>query len=289
MQMTPTDRELDLRLRAQAHPDPILSEGACRAVVAQAEGAAKSKSRRFRVSVIASAAALVAVAVPSAAIANTLFSAQTGIFNATEKQMAEGNTAEEASESGEDTVWPGSEGSPGAEWIDMSSSDLDGFIASRAPRDIPLPAGVSWDDALDRFFERFDQEEYVASNDLGGGGQIMAESLVIDTMLENTAKREWLTAWFAAHESGDVEAMNEAGGALERSVDWPAERASTRGAYAEQMREWARLIAGGDYDAAQAYAQYYEWTDLHDGVDRNVVSDEIFSGARTAQAAEGSQ
>ncbi|QYM75121.1 hypothetical protein [Leucobacter luti] len=169
----------------------------------------------------------------------------------------------------------------------MGASDLDQYIASRAPRDIALPDGVTWDDALAHFFSRFDQDAYIASNDLGGNGQVQAESLVIDIMLENQARREWLTAWFDAYNRKDGAMMSKAGLVLSQSADWPAEAASTRGAYLEQMHEWGRLIATGDYEAAQAFATYHEWSEFSDGKDYSVVTGDILTGARVVVPEEG--
>lgn len=281
------DADIDARLQRQARHTPEISESSCRQLVNRAESEARTRHKRVRIGLIGSLVAVVALGVPSAAVANMVFQAQTGRFNASDEQRASSAVDESGSDSEQGVFDPGSEGAPGAEWIDMGASDLDQYIASRAPRDIPLPEGVTWDDALTHFFSRFDQDEYIASNDLGGGGQVAAESLVIDIMLENQARREWLTAWFEAYERKDEAMMKEAGLMLGQSADWPAEAASTRGAYLEQMHEWGRLIAAGDYEAAQAYAIAHEWHDFSDGKDYSEVSGEILSGARVAAPEEG--
>ncbi|WP_200328974.1 hypothetical protein [Leucobacter sp. L43] len=283
------DADIDARLRRQARLTPEMSESTCRQLVNRAEVEARARQKRIRIGLIGSLAAVIALGVPSAAVANVVFQAQTGRFNASEEQRASSPVDETENDSDLGVFDPGSEGAPGAEWIDMGASDLDQYIASRAPRDIPLPDGVTWDDALANFFSRFDQDAYIASNDLGGSGQVAAESLVVDIMLENQARREWLTAWFEAYDREDEAMMSEAGLVLGQSADWPAEAASTRGAYLEQMHEWGRLIAAGDYEAAQAYAIYHEWSDFSDGKDYSDVSGEILSGARVAAPEAGDE
>ncbi|RGE19645.1 hypothetical protein [Leucobacter sp. wl10] len=269
------DSELDRRLASQARPTPMIDESTSALLVNLAEVAARGQRRRLRYLSVASLLVCGVLAVPTAAIASSVFGAQTGTFNAEE----DGSAPDEA----QDLLTPGPEGAPGAEWIDMGSSDLNGYIASVAPRDLPLPDGVTWDDVLDGFFSRFSQSEYLASNSPGGEG-VKAESVVIDTMLENEARRAWLRAWFAAYDTGDDGRMKAIGAVLERSVDWPAEQATSRGAYAEQTREWMRMIGGGDYAAAQAYAQFYDWTELWDGNDRGELSGGILAGSLTAQS-----
>ena len=278
--------DIDARLKRQARVTPEINESTCRQLVNRAEVEARTRHKRIRVGLIGSLAALVAIGVPSAAVAHVVFQAQTGRFNASEEQRSSPLVDESGNDPGSGIFDPGSEGAPGAEWIDMGASDLDQYIASRAPQDIALPVSVTWDDALAHFFSRFDQDEYIASNDLGGNGQVAAESLVIDIMLENQARREWLTAWFDAYDRKDTAMMSEAGHMLGQSAEWPAEAASTRGAYLEQMHEWGRLIAAGDYEAAQAYAAYHEWSEFSDGTDYAEVSGEILTGARVA-APEG--
>ncbi|WP_336661976.1 hypothetical protein [Leucobacter sp. USHLN154] len=283
------DADIDARLRRQARLTPEISESTCRQLVNRAEVEARTRQKRIRIGLIGSLAAVIAFGVPSAAVANVVFQAQTGRFNASEEQRASSPVDETENDSDPSVFDPGSEGAPGAEWIDMGASDLDQYIASRAPRDIPLPDGVTWDDALANFFSRFDQDAYIASNDLGGSGQVAAESLVVDIMLENQARREWLTAWFEAYDREDEAMMSEAGRVLGQSADWPAEAASTRGAYLEQMHEWGRLIAAGDYEAAQAYAIYHEWHDFSDGKDYSEFSGGILSGARVAAPEAGNE
>lgn len=279
--------DIDGRLKRQARATPEISEGVCRQLVNRAEVEARTRQKRIRFGLIGSLAAVVALGVPTAAVANVVFQAQTGRFNASEEQRASPPIDGSGNDPDSGVFDPGNEGAPGAEWIDMGASDLDQYIASRAPRDIALPVGVTWDDALAHFFSRFDQAEYIASNDLGGNGQVAAESLVIDIMLENQARREWLTAWFDAYDRKDTAMMSEAGRVLGQSADWPAEAASTRGAYLEQMREWGRLIAAGDHEAAQAYAGYHEWSEFSDGKDYSEVGGEIMTGARVASPEGG--
>lgn len=272
------ESDLDTRLEAQARPTPVIDSGSVKSLIGQAELRVRRTRRRWLALGLTSVLTCGVVAVPATAIAINVFNAQSGVFN----READGSSPSSAVE----TIDPGTEGSPGSEWIDMGSSDLEQYMASVAPRDLPLPTGVTWDDVLNSFFDRFSQSEYLESNNLGGGG-VRAESIVIDQMLENEARRAWLVDWFEAYESGDSERMVKAGSALGESVDWPAEQQATRGSYAEETRTWMRIIGQGDFDAAQAYAYHLQWVELWDGQDRTPLRDAILGGLVTEPGEDG--
>ncbi|WP_156316470.1 hypothetical protein [Leucobacter japonicus] len=270
-----SETEFDARLSAQARPTPEIDRGLVLALMNQAGTRARGRRRRWLALGAGVALAGCGLAIPATAIATHMFRAQTGVFNVEADGSAP--TAAQSNERAE-VFDPGTEGAPGAEWIDMASPDLESYMRSVAPTELPLPPGMTWGEAMDGFLAGFSQSEYLASNDLGGGGGIRAESVVIDIMLENHARKLWLTEWFDAYGAHDRARMLGAGDALTASVDWPAEVASSGGAYAEQMRVWMRVIGAGDFDAAQAYAETMEWSELWDGQERGDLVGDLYAG-----------
>lgn len=279
-----TEAGIDARLSAQARPTPEIDRGLVQALMNRAASRARGRRRRWLALGAGVALAGCGLAVPATAIATHLFRAQTGVFNV----EADGSAPVAAQSNEHAEVFdPGTEGAPGAEWVDMASPDLESYMRSVAPIDLPLPPSMTWAEAMDDFLAGFSQSEYLASNDLGGGGGVRAESVVIDTMLENHARKLWLTEWFDAYGAQDRARMLGAGDALTASVDWPAEVATSGSAYADQMRVWMRVIGAGDFDAAQAYAEAMEWSELWDDRERGDLIGDLYAGTVVAPSEGG--
>lgn len=280
--------DLDRRIRAARLADPDVSQQLAADFLVQATTRVRpSKFKSWSILAIISCIAGGVIAVPVAAVAMRTFDAQTGIFNPVETAVNPQETAVKAGE--DDPVALNTEATPGAEWIDMGSSDIEQYMASVAPLDLPLPAGVTWDAVITRHLDAFSAEEYAANNDLGqDGGGIAAESIVIDLRWEREARYAWMLDWFEAYDMKDAARMKAAGLALAASVDWPAEVKSTGGFAAEEIRQWMLLIGEGNYEAAQAFAHFSIWHDLWDGEERYDLSDSLLSG-RYWSTMEGAQ
>jgi len=82
-------------------------------------------------------------------------------------------------------------------------------------------------------------------------------------------------AWIAAHDRGDTEAQETAARVITEASDWPTLVATDGGGVTDVMRAYAKRIAAGDSDAAQAMAQF-EGAPGWDGTDRSALGAEIY-------------
>lgn len=199
----------------------------------------------------AAAAALIAVGAPVGAVA-TDFAARTGWFGSPNPGGASGPDSESIASTESD----------GTEWFDLDADDLPEVIASLFPHWLPLAPGVTDATLSARVTD--------VLTEMDGLGQ---ETLILKTY-EYEAYRDWIGAWIAAHDRGDVSGQERAAEALEEAASWPATVATDGGGIADSMRAFAERISAGDHDAAQALAQF-EKAPGWDGIDRETLWIEI--------------
>lgn len=130
--MTITDEELDARLRALARPTPGIDPAAALALTEAAAGHAGKRRRRRNWIVPTAIVAVCTLAIPTSAIAERLFAAQTGEFG--------GNNGEEMF---------------GDEWITSDAPDFAAYVATITPRELPVPPSFDWDAATSEVLARY--------------------------------------------------------------------------------------------------------------------------------------
>ncbi|WP_159499092.1 hypothetical protein [Microbacterium sp. 18062] len=199
--------------------------------------------------------AVVVVGVPVAAVA-TGFAARTGWFGSPNPGDDRGSSVSTESD---DT-----------EWLDLGADDLPEVVASLYPEWLPLAPGVTRDTLTTRVTDVMAQTDGLAQ-----------ETLVRKTY-ELEAYRDWIGAWITAHDNGDATGQATAATVLDDAADWPATVDTDGGGVADGIRAFARRIATGDADAAQALAQI-ENAPGWDGIDRSELATEILREALGAQ------
>ncbi|MFT4137244.1 hypothetical protein [Microbacterium sp.] len=209
-----------------------------------------SRLSRRRWSVWATAlTAIVVVGVPVGAVA-TEFAARTGWFGSPNPGDDRGaSVSTEADDS---------------EWLDLGADDLPDVVASLYPEWLPLAPGVT----------RAALTARVSDTMAGMGG--LAQATLVRRTFEHEAYRDWITAWITAHENGDATGQTKAAAILADAAEWPATVETDGGGVTDAMRAFARRIAAGDADAAQALAQI-ENAPGWDGTDRSALAAVIYS------------
>lgn len=200
-------------------------------------------------------AAAVSLGVPAGAVA-TGFAARTGWFGSPNP--------------GDDRSTSTSTESDDSEWLDLGAEDLPGVVASLYPEWLPLAPGVDRAEIITRVTEAMAQPDAL--------GQ---QTLVLRTF-EYEVYRDWISAWIAAHRSGNTVEQARAAEVLRDAADWPAMVATDGGGVTDLMRAFAARISAGDAEAAQALAQIEHATGW-DGVDREQLASEILREAQGEQ------
>lgn len=244
---TMTDAELVAVLRA-ADPAPSVALSAGEAVREVRQARNGRKPRRW-VLLSTGLAALLVVGVPAGAAASGLL-ARTGWFGSPNR--------------GDDrAACSSTEYDCDSEWIDLGAADLDEMVASVYPAWMPLAPGVTRDGLTARVVAIMTAD-----------GALAPERLVRRTF-ESESYKDWLGAWIAAHDRGDTEAQETAARVITEASDWPTLVATDGGGVTDVMRAYAKRIAAGDSDAAQAMAQF-EGAPGWDGTDRSALGAEIY-------------
>lgn len=216
-----TDEQLDLRLAAIKHPSPKIEERISRQLIAEAS-VQKRKRRRSLTSVLTAGLVTIALAIPTAAVAEKLFDAQTGLFGL-----------------------PGmTETLEGDEFIDNSYDDFPNLVAHLAPKHLPTPNSFNWDNAISE-----------AVNGWRANGHAQMQRIAIINNLEYKIMAAWVDEWMEAYHSADQHRMNTAFNALYESPNWDGMIASDGGGVRFITWSLLNLVAEGDYEAAQTLAQ----------------------------------
>jgi len=245
---TMSDTELLTALRAA---DPASS------VTLSADEASKAVRRsrgtrgpRRRLLLATGLAAVLVVGVPAGALASG-FLARTGWFGSPNPGDDRGTCTS-------------TEYDCNSEWIDLSAPDLDEVVKSVYPEWMPLAPGVTREDLTARVVAIMTADNALAPERL------------LRRTFESESYKDWLGAWIAAHDSGDVLAQEAASRVITEASDWPTLVATDGGGVTDIMRAYAERIAAGDSDAAQAMAQF-EGAPGWDGVDRSALGEEIYN------------
>lgn len=181
--MALTDEELDAQLRALARPNPGIESAAALALIHKA---ADSAARRNRRRIWLAPTALIAagmLAIPTAAVAERIFEAQTGEFS------------EETTES-----------EAGNEWIYTGSSDYETYLLSIAPRHLPAPEWFNWE-AEATVLAKWHEDGYIED-----------ATLICD--FENILWQAWIAEWVRADSAGDTDARETAMEVLREAPSW---------------------------------------------------------------------
>lgn len=191
-----SDYELDALLARCAEPVPGLDPAAARAAVQRAARPARHRRRTRRgwtfAAVFATAGAL---ALPTAAVAEQYFQAQTGIID-------DGY---------------GTETQAGDEWIATEAADFGAYVSSVAPRELPTPAGFDWEAEAATVASWYSDEP----------GTVQRIGLVSD--LERALWLGWLLEWIEADSAGDNSRREQAIAVLREAPTWPATVATDGG------------------------------------------------------------
>ncbi len=215
-----TDEELNARLALHAAPDPRIDPNAVRALLSDAAEQRRRPRRRLRILGI-STAALIAVgslAGSGAAVAGKLFDAQSGEF-----QRADST-----------------ESLRGDEWIRSSAPDFGAYVASTAPRVLPVPAGFDWDGAARLISERY------------RGSDTSMQRIRIVEDYEREVLLAWTREWMLADASGDTARRDAAISVLRKAPGWPGIAASDGGGIRSSLWELIDRMALGGPDAGLA-------------------------------------
>ena len=137
---------------------------------------------------LAAAAAVAAVFLPGAAFAAAVqFAAQTGEYGA-----------------------PGMTETDTSQFIDMCAADIDSYMASVAPMDLPLPAGTSWDEFAAIALRSTQQDCTPAGFGISWQETTMAVEYI------SRAECAWAAAFVDAAAAGSTEDMRRAAKGLTR-------------------------------------------------------------------------
>lgn len=265
--MSIPDDELDRRLAALADPTPLIDPAAARALVREAAAPSRRRGRK-RAWMIAGALALTgALAVPTTAVAIRLFEAQTG------RVGAPGMTEELA----------------GDEWIDLGAEDLDGYIASVAPRELPVPESFDWESTIVAVAGQFERSF--------GGENAEMQRIGIVSVYEREIWLAWLREWIEADRAGDDARRDAALAVLAEAPDWSTFVATDGGGIRFVMWSYVARIASDDpavrHDAAQALLQqevvdplvWLEENPIDAMTGERIDVDEVIAGLSPTQAA----
>lgn len=244
---TMTDADLVAALRA-ADPARSMTVSAAEAARAVRRARTDKKARRWLL-VSTGIAALLVVGVPAGAYASGVL-ARTGWFgspNPGDDRASCVSTEHDCND----------------EWIDLGAPDLDTVVASVYPEWMPLAPGVTREDLTARVIA------------IMTGDNAFAPERLIRRTFESESYKDWLGAWIAAHESGDVAGQDAASRVITEASTWPTLVATDGGGVTDIMRAYATRIAAGDSEAAQGMAQF-EGAPGWDGIDRSTLSAEIY-------------
>lgn len=243
---TMSDDELSAALRA-ADPASSVALSADDAVRAVRRAHTGRRPRRWML-LSAGLAALLVVGVPAGAFASGLL-ARTGWFGSPNPGDDRGTCISTEHDCDD-------------EWIDLGASDLDEVVKSVYPEWMPLAPGVTREDLTARVVA------VMAADDA------LAPERLLRRTFESESYKDWLDAWITAHDGGDRAAQDAASRVITEASDWPTLVATDGGGVTDVMRAFARRIAAGDGEAAQAAAQL-EGAPGWDGVDRSDLVTEI--------------
>lgn len=133
----------------------------------------------------------------------------------------------------------GSERVPGSETVDTGRSDLQRYIESIYPDDLPLPQG-------------YDRESVVATvTALNASNAGLTQSIGLTHNIESVAYCAWVDQWLAADTLGDRHKRDEAAEVMTESLTWNGYTATDGGGVMEAQRSFADGAAAGDRHLVQ--------------------------------------
>ncbi|MCU1407714.1 MAG: glycosyltransferase [Glaciihabitans sp.] len=134
----------------------------------------------------------------------------------------------------------GTEDILGSAWFNTNATDLDKFVASRYPEDLPLPRGV-------------DPAEVAAAVafSIGGSDAIMQE-IGVDSGYESYFYCRWVDVWLVGDKTGDLRARDAATVVMQEATAWPALVATDGGGVVDQQKKFATAAAAGDRDGVES-------------------------------------
>jgi hypothetical protein len=257
-----TDDELDKRISNADRARDIEVDGVVLgALLSDARRAARSDRRGRRIlAAIAGTFVVIAagVGIPATASMIERFTAQTGVVPTAEPR-GDGGTSQQETES-----------IPGSEWIDLSASDLRPYLDSVFPSSIPLAPGQSRAELIDAF---------VSTSATGAENAAVRQNVGIVHHFENAIYVGWVSEWIAAYRAGDHERQDRAAEVISSAQTWEGYSVVYAGQGLRMMTDWAERIRNGDYESAQALAQF-EHAAAWDGSDRQPIIAQVVDGAR---------
>ncbi|QIM16404.1 hypothetical protein G7067_08175 [Leucobacter insecticola] len=211
--MTITDEELDSRLRAVTSPTPGIDQAAASIIIREAARLAGKRKRRRNWLVPTAIITAGTLAIPTAAVAERFFAAQTRTFG--------GNYSEEML---------------GDEWITNEASDFPAYVASQAPRNLPVPESFDWDAASAEIVSR-----YVEPSQL--------QRIHIESDYERLIWIAWIAEWLDADRANDEVRRTTAFEAMLGAPAWEGFTESDGGGI--RMLIWVSLLRYAQGDARE--------------------------------------
>lgn len=241
--MTMTDDDLDTRLRAARVAGPPLPSGAVSLLVRETRDLVHRRRTRTAVGAGVVVAALgIGSVTAGPALADSVrnFLAQSGWTSS------------------------GTEVIKNSEWIDTAAPDLTEYVDSIFPADLPLAPGQTRSGVI----------AVVVGQQTPG----LKQSIGLIRDIDRQVRLGWLGEWMDARASQDPARMDAAARVLVASTTWRGFVATDGGGVVLGDTAFMTAIAGGDADAAQAFAQF-DSAEIWDGVDRTPLIDRILASA----------
>ena len=138
----------------------------------------------------------------------------------------------------------GSEVIPDEGWLDTNASDIEMFVASRYPEELPLPGGVAPEDVMHTVAFSISQ--------MGG----VTQEIAVDQAYESYVYCRWVDVWLTTDDSGDIDGRNFAAGVMSDAASWPAVVATDGGGVVDQLNSFADAAAEGERDQDESAFQF---------------------------------
>jgi hypothetical protein len=222
----PPDPLLDLVARAAPLRDeelpadlPDALADLAHALVISDEGTLRLRPRR-RLMVLA----LATLAVPAAGAGAWALSSHTGLFGA-----------------------PGTTENDTSEWLNPAGADFPEVAASLAPRELPLPPGISWSDEVQRVVAI----DRTPTPPPGDRAPALVQVTGVRAQFAFRARCAWETAWVRRREAGDLAGAGAALAVMRAAADWPLIVATDGGGVRDAFRRVNAAAARGNVGAVR--------------------------------------
>jgi hypothetical protein len=133
----------------------------------------------------------------------------------------------------------GTEAIPESDWIDTGAEDIDAFVASRYPEDLPLPGGVDPADVVTTV-------SFSISQSSG-----LRQEIGVDVAYESYIYCRWVDVWLTTDAGGDAAGREYAATIMMDATTWPARVATDGGGVVDSQIAFAQAATAGDREEVQ--------------------------------------